>query len=204
MQKLFHSTRSNRGFSLGEIMVVVAIVSIIATVVIFDYGSFNDNLALSAAGQEMALAIRQAQTNGINVKESKTPGSFSSAYGIYFNPTTNPNDYYIFADSNSNLKYDVGNGCGGAVTECVEKVTIRNNIRITGISIVGSTCPVDNSATSLAISFFRPNPDALINFVNNSGTIVCGSSGNAQVVLTSPKGKVLTIYVERTGQVLAQ
>src|SRR3990167_1379889 len=91
--------KSGAGFTLIELMVSISIVSVIMTVVLFTYSSFNDSLALSAAGQEVASAVRQAQTYGLSVKEfSVGSEQFTSGYGIYFDPVSDPTNYYIFVD----------------------------------------------------------------------------------------------------------
>ena len=193
-----------RGFTFIELMVSTAIIVTLGSVVLYNYGTFNDNLALSSAGQEMAIAIRQAQIYALNVKESKTSsGQFSYAYGIYFHPTNNPTDYYIFIDSNGDKIYTVGNGCGGAVTECIEHIALRDGVVISAFG-ANSGCGSLNPARHLDITFLRPSTDADINFFRNNGTIVCGSNQNGTITLTSLKGKNLVITVENTGQIYVQ
>jgi len=101
------SNEFKKGFTLVELLVTVSIATILMSLVLFNYGTFNDNIALSSAGQEMAIAVRQAQAYGVNVKEVKAgSGKFNSGYGIYFNPADSPSDYYIFVDTNGDKKYD--------------------------------------------------------------------------------------------------
>ncbi len=198
--------RYNLGFTLVEIMVTVAIVTILISTAILNYFSFNDRLSLSSAGQEMAINIRLTQSYGLNVKET-SPGAsdFTKAYGIYFDMDTGDNDeYIIFADLNSDKKYDEGSGCGtGGGTECVELVKIDNRVTISLVDAIGS-CPSLNAARSLNIIFLRPNPDAEINFLNNGGNSVCYPSPNAVITLTSKGGRVSTLTVEATGQISVQ
>ena len=194
----------NKAFTLVEVMVSVSIVSVIMATVLFNYSNFNNNLTLTSSGQELAIAVRQAQTYGLTVKEV-TPGGgqFSSAYGIYFDPTGEPSNYYIFADIDGDKKYDIGSGCGSGNTECIEKFSLRNNIKISSICD-GSACPPDNSVKMMNVTFLRPNPDAGIYFTDNGGQIKVGPSLTGKVVLSSPSGKTLTVTIESTGQVLVQ
>jgi len=199
---------TKHGFTLAEVMVTISIVSIIMTVVLFSYREFSDKLALSAAGQEIAIAIRQAQTYGLSVKEVVSGGgNFDSAYGIYFDSTNNNTNknYYIFADAPialpnpiGNKEYDVLSGCGSGSTECVEKFTLRDGVFISSIS----DCP---AARSMHITFFRPNPDAYIKFLNNGNQPACSTANSGAdsggIVLESPKGKKLTLTILNTGQV---
>jgi prepilin-type N-terminal cleavage/methylation domain-containing protein len=184
-----------KGFSLVETMVSVAIISSIMSVVLWTYSTFNDNISLSSAGQEVAIAIREAQTYGLTVREV-TPGSgnFNSAYGIVFDPT-DLTHYSVFADLNSNKVYDSG--------EDVDKFTLKNGVTITAICD-NTNCPPHPDVKNLNITFLRPNPDAYIAFANNGGGIFRGAAPIGKVVLTSHQGKNLTVIVTSTGQVTIQ
>ncbi len=204
--------KKENAFTLIEFLIVIAICGILMSVVLFDYGKFNDKLALSSAGQELAIAIRQAQTYGLNVKETASgSGDFKKAYGVHFDPE-DPYNYYLFIDKNIvNGVYNVGIGsCGSVTTECLEQIPIRSGVRISNVCRVFSgsnVCyPVSDSVyRSLDITFLRPNPDALINIVlNSSGSIVFGSQATGKVELTSSKGATTTVVIESTGQIYAQ
>jgi prepilin-type N-terminal cleavage/methylation domain-containing protein len=187
-----------KGFTLAELMICVTIMSFMMGVMIFNYGSFNDKLALSSAIQEIAISVRQAQTYGLNVKEVTVGGGqFNAAYGIYFDPSNSPSSYIVFADLNGNKKYDSGG------SEAVETVPLRNGIRITDIT-TSDGCHSGSAQRTLHITFLRPNPDADINFVNGGGSIFCSSKANANIVLTSAQGAISSTTVEMTGQVYAQ
>jgi prepilin-type N-terminal cleavage/methylation domain-containing protein len=191
------------GFTLIEMLVTVSIATVIMSTVFFNYATFIDRLAISSAGQEMAIAVRQAQTYGLTVKEVTVGGGqFSAAYGIYFD-LSDPTNFYLFADTNADNKYTVGSGCGSGSTECVEKFILRNNIRITGICDA-TTCPPVVGATRLTATFLRPTPDAVIYFANNANALVAGPSTKGKVVLTSPKGSVTNVIIDSTGQILVQ
>lgn len=191
------------GFTMVELVISVAIMTLLASVVLFNYGTFNDNLALSSAGQEMAIAIRQAQIHALNVKESSAGASqYTYAYGIYFNPTdsTTNKNYYIFIDKNADRKFTVDTTCTAVGTECVEKFSIRNGVYI---SSVDPTSACANEQT-LNVIFLRPRPDASINLVNNLGASVCAGAVVGEIELTSAKGKKITVKVQNTGQIYVQ
>ncbi len=192
-----------QGFTLTEIMISLSIVTVIMASVLFDYSTFNDNLALSSAGQEIAVTIRQAQTYGLNVRETGvSSGQFNSAYGIHFD-VADPTHYYLFADNNSNNKYDAGSGCGVSGTECVSMETLRGNVRIFFICDAVN-CPINASVKMVDITFLRPDTDAIIYFSDISGSIILGPHTSGRVILISPKGKYSAITVESTGQILVQ
>lgn len=192
--------KNNTGFTLIELMITLSIVTVLLTTVLFNYSTFTDNLAITSAEQEMAIAIRQAQTFGLNVREvSVSSGQFNYAFGIYFNPAT-PSDYYLFVDSNDDKKYTVGSGCGSGSTECVERFTLRNNVRITNVCDSG-TC---YNNKMLNITFLRPSPDARVYFMNSDGSPFSGPVVQGRIELTSQKGRVLRVSVESTGQITVE
>jgi prepilin-type N-terminal cleavage/methylation domain-containing protein len=193
-----------RGFTLIEVLISITIVTIIMSVILFNYSMFTENLALSSAGQEIAIAVRQAQTYGLTVKEVATGGGrFDSAYGVYFNPTTDPTNYYVFVDKDGDGLYDHGSGCGSGNTECIELSVLRN--RITIESICDQTaCPPTANSQGISVTFLRPNPDARIRFTNSSGVVVAGPSLTGKVNVRSPGGDTVTLTIESTGQVLVQ
>ncbi len=190
-----------KGFTLIELLVSISIVTVIMAVVIFNYGGFLDTLALSAAEQDLAIGVREAQTYGLSVKEvSVGSGQFTSAYGIYFSPAS-PGEYDVFVDKNGNGLYDVGSGCGSGSTECIEKFAFRDGITVSSICDT-SACP-PSSASSMQITFLRPSTDATIDFVSSGGSIV-ESSLTGKVVLRSPQGKTATVTIGSTGQISVQ
>jgi prepilin-type N-terminal cleavage/methylation domain-containing protein len=195
------------GFTLIELMVTMSIVTVIMSVVLFSYSKFSDRLALTSAAQEMAIAMRQAQSYGLNVKESATGGgAFTSAFGFFVDPAGDPTHYIIFVDTETAVTpktYYAGTGaCGSSTTECLEKGTLRNGVVISKICDTSGACPANFNGRALHITFLRPNPDADINFTNSNGNIISGGSEDTAVItLASPQGSTITITVEKTGQI---
>lgn len=193
------------GFTLIELLVSVSIIVLILSVVLWNYGSFNDELALSAAAQELALNIREAQTYGINVKESAVNSNqFNFGYGIHI--ISGFSNYTVFIDSNIvNNQFDPITSCGSSPTECIRRVDFRNGI------VVSNVCDATNCPPAapvgiqrINIVFVRPNPDALIYFANGSLTNIAGPVNSARIQLTSPKGRIKYVNIESTGQVSIQ
>ncbi len=186
-----------KAFTLIEMMVSISIIAVILTVTLWNYGIFNDNLALGAAAQEMAVTIRQAQTYGINVKEAEAGGGvFTNSFGIHIDPTNSPTSYRIFTnDSSVNKKYDAG--------ESVETITLKNGVTIYDIT-VSDSCHSASTYRTLDVTFRRPNPDADINFVNNGGNVFCVSEPDATITLKSAKGTFKYVIIEKSGQITIQ
>lgn len=176
------------GFTLAELLVSVAIFTVITTVSVFNYSSFNSSVALTNLAYEIALSVRQAQFYGITVKQSVSTGNFDSGYGVHFDANTTT--YTLFEDRNKNHLYESAN-------ESLETYAIRRGNRIGKLCAGGTT--LDCTLTSLDLSFLRPNPDTFI--ARNGSAATLGTSEKAFVCLVSPKGVYRKVIIEATGQI---
>lgn len=188
---------SSKGFTIIEMLVSIAIFTIITSVVIFNHGKFNSSINVTNLSYEVALAIRQAQVYGLAVKQdsSNVNQSVQYAYGVYFS-SNSPQVFYIFADKNDDQQFDPsGDVCDGS-GECQESIEIRGDVQVSNLA----TNTVSDSE-DLTVLFLRPNPVAIIRDEGNSGG---SSSGRKQAVVTlrSEKAdKSKEIVVELSGQI---
>ena len=180
---IFHFLRSRKGFSLIELMVVISIVTLISGVTLFNHNRFRGGVALENLAYEIALAIRQAQFFGINVRMIE--GSFDTGYGVYFDKT-DPTSFILFADLNDNRFYDDSN-------EIIDVYTITRGNQIKYLCVDGECLNPEASDTEeLHITFVRPEPDAIIKTEKPSD---CGSGteiecGLAEIYIGSPSENV--------------
>ena len=180
------------GFTILEMMVVIVIVSLLGTLVLFGYRAFTDRLSVSAASQDIAIAVRQTQAYGLSVKQvGQGSGIFNTGYGIYFN-TADPTHYTIFADANPDGVFDQGD-------TVVETDSTRDNVPITSVCDAGTCSP--QGATAVSILFIRPKPDAIIRFSASGGTFL---DDFVRIILTSTQGTASTVSVSSTGEVSTQ
>lgn len=173
-----------KGFTLVELLISIAIFTVITSVAVFNNAQFNGSVLLTNLVYEIALSIREAQQYGISVKESSS-SNFNSGYGVHFD-MSNPTQYVLFEDTPSGTQhvFDVSD-----VT--LQTYTISKGDKISKVCLDGSKpC----SATTVDISFERPNPDA---YIYSSS----GSHSQAEVCVTSPQGMIRKITVESTGQI---
>ena len=212
---LIYNAKSSRGFTLIELVVSLAIVTIITSTVIFKYADFTDKTALSKATNDLALAIRQAQVYGINVNQTAvSSGDFTRAFGIYVNPACNPQTYYIFVDGNANQRYDFQNGNAGCGTPelptngdvFVEKASLTNGIVFSDVCNGSGVCFSNNPGIvrRMSITFLRPNTDARIKMVDNNGNNWGALQTTGQIVFLSPRGATAVIVIGSTGQISIQ
>ncbi len=165
--------KRQKGFTLIEMVTVLAIFGMISSVVLFNYGKFRSDTVLVNMAYEVALSIREAQIYGVGSRSAKSGATtdFSTPYGIFLeNGLT---QYVLFGDIDTS-------GPGGKSDQkftgpcdqvnndkCVTTYTMQRGIKISSLKIkTGSnTCSLD--LNDLSIVFERPNPEPLANADRN-------------------------------------
>ena len=181
-----HSVRSSidtrhSGFSLVELLITIAIISIMTVIVIVKYGAFNSSVLLKSQAYELALNIREAQTYAVSVRGEQ--GTFRDGYGLYFSASS-PMQYFLFIDVHENEPYDAGAEIGRALTV---------DPRFVISSIKSGTCVSGTDVSALSVTFRRPDFDAII---STGSTYAC-------VTLATASGPSMTrsVEVSATGQI---
>lgn len=209
-------TKKQSGVTLIELIVVVAIFSVVSSVLLFNYSDFSTNVSIRNLSQDIALTIRKSQTQATSVQGVTGSGSVRSypAYGVVFslepNSTSflpNPKRFVVFADvipvssQTPNKKYDSDGLCGSVQegSECLEAISISSADSL--ISIETDITNVVNTGT-VSITFRRPSPDAIICYIP-SGQSDCIPQIPSYVKLTfqSAKGLQRSVSVWNTGQI---
>jgi prepilin-type N-terminal cleavage/methylation domain-containing protein len=163
--------RTDRGFSLMELLVVLSIFLIITSVVLFNQNKMSSDIGLSNVTYEVALKIRQTQTYGILVKGNED--EFDAAYGVHFYKDNGDTiRFKIFADNPNSvddddlLRYNDSND-SNSDTELSDHSLEEGNIikDVCTYDSVGGTvgeCLIDNNFESADIVFKRPETAAII------------------------------------------
>ena len=177
LRQKIRSTHS-RGFTLIELMVSIAIVTMVMGIVLFKYNTMNNIVLLKSQAYELAIDIRRAQVAGVSVAGNDVVYR-SRPFGIYVDGANN--QYKLFHDNNGNGAYDSG--------EALETTGIDSRFTISCIKYETGSCI--NTATVL---FKRPNFDA----------VLPGNHTELQITLSSQNGATRTVAVYVTGQVAVQ
>lgn len=189
----------NKGFSLPELIIVIAIFTVISSIAMFNQGKLSSNVLLTNMAYEVGLAVREAQVYGIGVRSEDPSGtSFNGQFGAHFN-MANDKQIIVFADLNNDGLYDSGE------ERYVYEFENRRGNRISALCVgdlSGSPCTSATGQNQMNILFRRPNPS---NLVSCSNTAVCPTdlqSNRAYVVLTDTYGDSCRVVVtEPTGQI---
>lgn len=209
-----------RGFTLVEMLVVLAIIAVITTIVITGQSTYNKTLLLTDTTYGVALSGRQAQSFGLASRKFgnvQNPG-----YGLFFS-NAKPTTYTLYADTNNtapapadcpvgtpgtpeqkpgNCRWD-GSGTDGLVT----KFTLERGFYIKQFcakqgsgSNVPLQCSTDPSPILvLNLVFTRPNTSTVINGVVGPSLL---SYSCAQVTIADASGQATrTVRFSSLGEI---
>lgn len=206
--KFLKKKKTEKGFSIPELIIVVAIFAIITSIAMFDQGRLSSNVLLTNMSYEVALAIREAQVYGLGVRNTGAGDGteFLGEYGAHFD-ILNPREVYLFGNDyalSDNPGFDPGeeifqyvfeNQRGNLITAiCVGDINTAN----------GERCTTEDSnpfrVNEVDIVFKRPNPSPKI--ITNVGAGTAQVVGRVYVVINNIDGNSCrTIIVEGTGQI---
>ncbi|MCX6715956.1 MAG: prepilin-type N-terminal cleavage/methylation domain-containing protein [Candidatus Taylorbacteria bacterium] len=198
----------NRGFTVVELLVSLAIFVAMTSVIVAKFGTFNQSTLLTDTAYDVALIVRLAQSYGLSVKSATQIGSgnFSYPYGVDFNifsatscgsASSNATTLVLFAD------YD------GATDDMCDSndVSIRPYLLVRGAYLSGlcvgadtTACYNGGSVTRINVSYQRPNPEAKICATKNGGSVVCNYA-YAEATISGSDGSTRTIVMRQNGQI---
>jgi len=184
-----------RGFTIAEIVVVIAIISFVFAVVIAKYKDFDSTSILKNLAYEVALSVREAQV--MTVSTSNIGGGNilqnqgQNAYGVNF--TANSSTYELFSDTNGNNAYD-------APGELIKLITMTQGAKISALnerrSGNGSTqFPI----TTATIVFHRPHLDTSFITSSNSLNVI-----EVLATVQSPRGSTRIVRILKSGRIQVQ
>lgn len=184
-----------RGFTLIELMVVLAIVAAVTATVLTSQSSFNKTLILANTAYDIALTLRSVQTYGIGNRA--VGGAVGAGYGLHFQRGT-LGTFTVFADTFPSPSCETPDCKPGNKTyengsdAFVQTYTLGNGMTISNFCAFSGGWSCESS--SLDIVFARPNPDAFISANGSSYSAAC-------VTISSPQGGAKYISVASSGQI---
>ncbi|MDP3052145.1 MAG: hypothetical protein Q8N42_01420 [bacterium] len=183
--------RSKGGFTVVELIIVLAIMVTITSLILANYPGFNERLAVRGASEDIASNIRLAQAYGLGVKES-SPDLFPG-YGVYFQSAIT-NSYVLFADI---PPYD------GTYQESekIKDLAIQTGVQIYDLCAnVKQTPPGTCGLASLTAFYKRPTPIVSLKGEQTIGGTVVPAS-DIEIKIRGARGTTKTIVVWLSGQI---
>jgi prepilin-type N-terminal cleavage/methylation domain-containing protein len=202
-------SKYNTGFTLIELLVTIVIFVILTGVVLFNQKGFDNTVLLNNLTYDIALTIRQAQTFGVNTRESaSSTGYVFPPYGIFLNIDNenggNDKNIILFSDTtpNSTFNDETSLSCPANDAECVQRYSIKRGSYIKQICVPGGISE-DCGVKKLTIMFKRPKPDALIYKENEKNP--ASALGQAKITISSADGSAeSSVVVTSIGQIYVQ
>ncbi len=181
-----------RGFTLVELLVVMAIFVLISAIVLADNNRFGGQVLVENLAYDVALSVREAQVYGISTRGIN--GNFTSGYGVHFD-SSSPSSYVLFADLDGTGVYNA------AISgETIKTYTFSPGYTIVKLCVTANV--EDCGITQLDIMFQHPQPDAYISKNGQSGvTTPARLQTSARIELQSPRGDRVDVTIGLTGQI---
>ncbi len=188
--------RIDKGFTVVELVVSIAIFALMTALLLAKYGTFNDGVLMTNLAYDVALTIRNAQSYSLNVKSAPSGGAnysdqFNYGYGVHFDIVNNK-QIIFFVDTDGDQEYDSG-----------EQISVYNLKRgsILRAICVGPTSCSGPATYSLDVSFKRPNPDAILFARDTASHAVISGVGYAIIEFNSSNGTRKRIRLNSGGQI---
>lgn len=210
-QKRKHSFR--RGFTVIELIVIISIFAIMASVSLYNFQGFDDSTNINNLALDIALEIKRAQTLGSSSIDSEAGdksamsviftssggGSFESNLVVAREFPTTPGSIGDLGVVSNPDRIDRESQIFGGI---IERICLTD-----GVS--GSSC--DPVTADISVSFRRPYTEPIITSSVCSNDVldirsnvvyydVCEGQ-TMEIYLTSGEGRSRTIVVEPTGNI---
>src|SRR3989338_5083069 len=195
-----YELRTNAGFTLIELVVVMGIIGVVSAVTLANNTRFGGSVLLQNLAYDIALSIRQAQVYGISVR-SYGEGNFAAYYGMHFD-INDATRYKLFADVSGTGIYDPGKNVSPSPYVIGRGYYIDGLCAPAGADFLSCT-----RVDQLDVVFRRPEPDARITAGSGGQTCIQNPTQcreNARIIIKSPRGDTMSVLVEGTGQISVQ
>ncbi len=195
MNNLFIKIKKNiyKGFTLAELIIVIAIIAIISTLTLFNNAKLNSSVLLSNTAYEIGLIVRDAQISGLGAKVSSVEGGGATTtdQGIYID-LSKPEQLIFFSDKNKDRIYNIS-----------EENQIYN-IENKRAGRLLRLCLLDNQLScterlDLNILFKRPNPESYFYYFEDNS--VSQHNGSISLNIGFEGGECRSITVYKTGAI---
>lgn len=185
----------NKGFTLVELLVAIAIFTVMTALLVFKYAGFSEGMTLTNLAYDVALTLREAQSYGINVQDSGNlttgdKGQFNTMYGVYYYQA-NFRQFILYADLDGAGRYT---GKYIRINKAKQGNIFENPCAGTG----PSNC---NTYNILDVQYRRPDPTPKIYASGAPNQPLSGPFQYAEIRMKSQNGSYRKVVIRSTGQI---
>jgi len=181
--------RSQEGYTMTEMVVVLSIVTLISSVVLASFSGFSEQGALSRSSRELALGIRQAQNMSLAVTQIQTQSGpiIPRAVGVRLT-LSKPQSFIIFADLVLDFKYN-------ALEDKLigEESSFQRTTRIKSLTAYNP-----NPANYSTVHLIFVAPEATVFLTDENGASI---GDKLEIKLSTVSGQEKIITVRTNGQI---
>ena len=188
----------NKGFSLIELLITSAIITIVTAIVVVKHSAFNNAVLLKNQAYEIALAMREAQVYAVSSKGDES--EFRERYGMYFSTGSASNRQKATVYINTKGSPNRFEG----TDEELETIILDSRFEISDVCAdtvsSGEVCVRGNN-NKASVSFKRPDFDPY--FSLHDGSNYGGEVTAARIIIAPVSGSSITrtIEITQTGQI---
>jgi prepilin-type N-terminal cleavage/methylation domain-containing protein len=191
------------GMTYVELIVVLTIFSVMSSIIIFNYGAFQDQIDTKNLTNNIALKFVQAQKAALSgllppaAQQTliQNPATWKPSYGVYINRILDVKSFIYFSDLDQNGNLSNPN-CFG-IGECLEKISITKGASISSLDVFFQGDATAHSINDLTVTFARPNSGAVIHSSTAFGSVV----SYVQVTILSQKNYTAKIKIYPSGRI---
>lgn len=164
--------KKNKGFTIIELLIVVAIISILAAIVIPDFGALKRNQVFKSTVNEVNSLVQKARNNAISSVDS-------SSYGVHF--------------ESGQVVLFKGNTYGAPDTT-LETITLESSVSISSINFTGGVAEI-----VFARGTGIPNVSGEISITSSTDVRTISVNGTGSISVYVPSATLNTLGVALVG-----